>query len=757
MEKAESLAAAVHKLEAILDPGLQREIPSCTAIDIDDTISEINVAEFGVLVQKLERLDHGDVPLLTRDEFGCFIWGPMKFLFEAAQTEDDEICDRLLDAYYKIRQGIVDLVDDEEEVDPLAQFTQLCDGSLNGMLDLHREALGLLRHSGLDALFRSELEQNHESLQEALEGETSDSRAPKRRRMTTESDNEIQEAYKQHKLAMSELKVKLQSPDYRRDHEGFTQRRVEFSSGTWIFSEAKFQFWYGSTDSTILCISGLPGMGMTTLMSTVANKIMAEKDLLRALLEQFMDQNEVLLSELVNKHLHAYADGVRETKVLQKLVKRAIETRRTTFLVLDGLDEYHHKEVDQTVEWLLATAKDLPDESSLRIIISYRRDSTNLHSRFDSYPSISLGNSAHTKDVRRYCGQCCTELQYKFGLMPEKREEIAERAAELSNGNFLYARVLLGHVLSYPAAGNPGTRLWPSISPEAMTGVYHLIMSRLHRSKDGIRLLGLLLVAERPLRWQEAQALLCINTEKSTIDKSARGRYIHAAELCRGVVDLYRVADDYSHSEELIRILHADIKKSAPVERTRHNQHSPRACQAIPILFRILDEDIEYFEPLDYTVQHWYHHAKATVEAYVEGFHHPEYEGAIASLETFLRVYMRESCSNAYKKTRVSATSSSDSKAELVSFEDRLRTYTGARNALKRENADLDSFSSAQNHGAPSSLEVLEASMSEIYTWSVTGDPFTAPFKIVLRMNSDLNICKNCTVTTGGHTSLHSY
>ncbi|RSM14536.1 hypothetical protein CEP52_001319 [Fusarium oligoseptatum] len=581
--------------------------------------------------------------------------------------------------------------------------------------------------------------------------------------MTTKSDNEIQEAYEQHKLAMSELKVKVQSPDYRRDHEGFTQRRTEFSSGTWIFSEAKFQFWYGSTDSTILCISGLPGMGMTTLMSTVANKIMAEKDLLRALLEQFMDQNEVLLSELVNKHLHAYADGVRETKVLQKLVKRAIETRRTTFLVLDGLDEYHHKEVDQTAEWLLATAKDLPDESSLRIIISYRHNSTNLNSRFDSYPSISLENSAHTKDVRRYCGQCCTELQYKFGLMPEKREEIAERAAELSNGNFLYARVLLGHVLSYPAAGNPGTRLWPSISPEAMTGVYHLIMSRLHRSKDGIRLLGLLLVAERPLRWQEAQALLCINTEKSTIDKSARGRYIHAAELCRGVVDLYRFADDYSHSEEMIRILHADIKKHLLREpgiintRLEHAKLS-RFCSEYLMSERfITGEDIEYFEPLDYTVQHWYHHAKATVEAYVEGFHHPEYEGAIASLETFLRVYMRESCSNAYKKTRVSATSSSDSKAELVSFEDRLRTYTGARNALKKGNTDLDSFSSAQNPGAPSSLEVLEASMSEIYTWSVTGDPFTVPFKIVLRMNLALNICKNCTVTTGGHTSLHSY
>lgn len=142
--------------------------------------------------------------------------------------------------------------------------------------------------------------------------------------------------------------------------------------------------------------------GKTVLMSTVANWLLAERQhfgsgtlvgyfyfshglqkphnsLLRALLEQFMDQDAALLSELLNKHLHAYADGLRETEVLQKLVKRAIEMRRTTFLVLDGMDEYTHKELDQTMEWLLATAKSLSDESTLRIIISTRRDSTGLH------------------------------------------------------------------------------------------------------------------------------------------------------------------------------------------------------------------------------------------------------------------------------------------------------------------------------------------------------------------------------------------
>jgi hypothetical protein len=49
-------------------------------------------------------------------------------------------------------------------------------------------------------------------------------------------------------------------------------------------------------------------------------------------------------------------------------------------------------------------------------------------------------------------------------------------------------------------------------------------------------------------------------------------------------------------------------------------------------------EDIEFYEPLDYTVQHWYHHAKATIEAYRV---HTEYGEAIKSLGTFLWAHMR--------------------------------------------------------------------------------------------------------------------
>ncbi|EEU40510.1 uncharacterized protein NECHADRAFT_76847 [Fusarium vanettenii 77-13-4] len=457
MARPERLMVAVRNLEAILDPGLQREISPCSTWVIHDTILKMNLADtnlpmkqpwanFQVLVRRLEEWDHIEEPLLSKDEFSCLIW-----------KEDGDIFDRLIYAYSKIGQEIAQPVE-------LVQFTQLggVNEILSEVLDFHRKALELLRNTGLDVLFRSEPEQSHESLREVLEDETSDTGASERSKTTTDSDIKTQKAEERHKLAMSELKVKLQSPDYRGDYERFTQHRNAFNSGNWVFSDAEFQSWYGSTSSRILCINGLHGMGKTVLMSTVTNNLLDVKhlsgsemlvgyfyfshclqephnNLLRALLEQFMDQDGILLSELVDKHLHAYADGIRETEILQYLVKRAIETHRTTFLVLDGLDQCSNKEVDQT--------------------------------HFGSCPSIPLERFAHAKDLRRYCGQCCIEIQKRFGLSPEYGEEVAEKVAKLSNGNFLYVRILLRHILSYQATSNPGSALSPSSFPPTMADV----------------------------------------------------------------------------------------------------------------------------------------------------------------------------------------------------------------------------------------------------------------------------------------------
>ncbi|KAJ4227043.1 hypothetical protein NW759_004416 [Fusarium solani] len=325
-----------------------------------------------------------------------------------------------------------------------------------------------------------------------------------------------------------------------------------------------------------------------------------------------------------------------------------------------------------------------------------------------------------------------------------------------------------------------------------MTGVWQWIMSRLHNSEDGLKLLGLLMAAERPLRWREAQALFCIEAEKSTIDDSGRDRSVQAREFCGGVVDIYRVAGDESCSEEMIRILHPKIKESLSVREPgminiglEHAKLS-RFCseyltsqrfRAGVFAEKVMTwEDIEFYEPLDYTVQHWYHHAKATIEAYRV---HTEYGEAIKSLGTFLLAHMRgasywngkspKSIQDVLELFEHIHEDAHERNLQLrlesrVSFIRRQienlywnKVHSWEKYLLAWTDLNRNSFSSAQNYGAPSSLGVLQPSRIEMFIWSVTRDPFIALFKNVLRMSLALNLYKACTVTTGGRTSLHSY
>ncbi|KAJ4160434.1 hypothetical protein NW754_003556 [Fusarium falciforme] len=163
------------------------------------------------------------------------------------------------------------------------------------------------------------------------------------------------------------------------------------------------------------------------------------------------------------------------------------------------------------------------------------------------------------------------------------------------------------------------------------------------------------MVAERPLRWREAQALLCIDAEQSRVGGSSRSRSLQAKEFCGGAVDVYRVTGDDSCSEEMIRILHPKIKESlsarepgminiglehAKLSRFCSEYLTSQRFRADAFAEKVMTwEDIEFYEPLDYTVQHWYHHAKATIEAYRI---HTEYGEAIKSLGIFLWAHMRE-------------------------------------------------------------------------------------------------------------------
>ncbi|KAM0426683.1 hypothetical protein ACHAPT_007999 [Fusarium lateritium] len=149
--------------------------------------------------------------------------------------------------------------------------------------------------------------------------------------------------------------------------------------------------------------------------------------LLRALLDQLVNQNTALSSKLFIKYLNAHAEEIRETDTLQELVKQAIAKCHITFLVLDGLDEVAKNETVQTVEWLLSMVKDDHHGRVLKVMISTRGMGTHLRSLLNVHSSISLSKGlAHAEDMRLYCTKYGREIQERFGLADGTWEEIAE-------------------------------------------------------------------------------------------------------------------------------------------------------------------------------------------------------------------------------------------------------------------------------------------------------------------------------------------
>ncbi|KAM0247081.1 hypothetical protein ACHAP5_004361 [Fusarium lateritium] len=467
-----------------------------------------------------------------------------------------------------------------------------------------------------------------------------------------------------HRTYMREIKVKLQSPEYQINQEISTENRGESQSGQWIFRHSRFEPWYDSStlSSMVLYINGIPGAGKTTLMSTVIERLLREKRLngsgtsvvyfyfkysckrahngfLRAILEQLISQNTTLSGQLFDDLSDIEGENLRKTERLQHLVKEALETSRVSFMVLDGLDECPKDEAEKTVEWLLSIFQEQSAGSTLRIIFSGQRDGV-LDRLLKPYPSISLDASttpAHTHDINRYCAEFCTRIQQEFDVSPELQHEILTKVTEGAQDMFLYARVVLHNLMNQATLSDLKKELQPGTFPKGIEDAYNRVITRVlegpvPRQKRILQLLGLIVAAQRPLRWREIQGFFCVDSTLGEIDYENKRLRKSCKDLCGALVDVHRDTNERSVSEDLVRIVHPTAK-SYIVQKNIINlslEHAKLSCfcseylTSRPFKAGIGYEQVAcyaasgYYGFLDYAVQNWYHHAGYFIEVFNE-------------------------------------------------------------------------------------------------------------------------------------------
>lgn len=149
--------------------------------------------------------------------------------------------------------------------------------------------------------------------------------------------------------------------------------------------------------------------------------------ILRALVAQLLYEDHALISSLYN--ICSSKDQAGVTMVLEELAEMAFESKETSFVVLDGLDECLPKEAEKTLSWFQSHLKNRgkADSGHIRLLCVGQRVEV-LQRELSSAADITLDqNTSHLEDVERYVKGQADALKVDFELSSQDETEIVTR------------------------------------------------------------------------------------------------------------------------------------------------------------------------------------------------------------------------------------------------------------------------------------------------------------------------------------------
>ena len=164
--------------------------------------------------------------------------------------------------------------------------------------------------------------------------------------------------------------------------------------------------------------------------------------MLRAILAQFLDQDDALLEYMQQKCAPLSKSDVLRESFLKELIKYCLMSQRRAWIILDGLDEcdaeYDSEKMEsrRIIKWFLEEV--LPaspsQDSQVRLLISGQRDG-HIDHILSKYPGIDLDTvKSHAQDIEDYAKSRACLIKERFSLGASEEAEIAQKVAATSRG-----------------------------------------------------------------------------------------------------------------------------------------------------------------------------------------------------------------------------------------------------------------------------------------------------------------------------------
>ncbi|KAF8444436.1 hypothetical protein BDZ91DRAFT_853780 [Kalaharituber pfeilii] len=420
---------------------------------------------------------------LNVTNFLAFIWGPMKFLFQV--TGKYLNCfDIILDEYEHLGEGLPQFQQYHSLFLGNSYMRTVLGLVYQDILEFHGRVLKLVQRPAWTLIFRAAwkdlampLEQIRAKLSRhkgLVEGQASLIEFEEAKLAPELAKRAFDRAEKEDSRRRKvEITNWLAAAD-RSDQEHFESLRKEYpETGSWILNDRHMKCWLDSSNftNTELWLFGIPGAGKTILTSVIVQYLekigqstpsagaipvavayfycryrTENKDSLnavgRGILSQLIKHNKGIISLLWEKMADSGEITLKASNLLVELLEVAMKDSKTSYVIIDGLDECEKTERRKIISTLQSISEAINQQvpGTIRLLFISTNE-PDIRRRLSSIVKIQL--KPNDNDIRQYTTVWTAKIQKRFRLSDAETDNIIAKVLERAQGMFLYCALVL--------------------------------------------------------------------------------------------------------------------------------------------------------------------------------------------------------------------------------------------------------------------------------------------------------------------------
>ncbi|KAL9485361.1 hypothetical protein ACSS6W_004150 [Trichoderma asperelloides] len=323
----------------------------------------------------------------------------------------------------------------------------------------------------------------------------------------------------------------------KRQHDIFELPSRQDGTWEWLQSTQEFKNWLSRTDRILWC-PGQPGVGKTVLSSSIinhletqvkqpgtgiayiycdySNTLLTVRNFIASLLQQLFKQSPKIPDSLLKVYKSYTTTTVHfSLGEYSTFLRDVIETFSEVFVVVDGLDECPHSEIDDIRDKFLDQLKELPLKTQL---LFTSRDLPAIAQKFTADQRLEIHASRHA--IEGYLQariNISKNLSRHILRKPSLREAIIKKVAQKADGMFLLVRMYIDLLATKSVLGTVEFTL--KNLPEGLKELdtaYDNVITRIQNQDDddvsmAKQILTWLYYAARPLTLRELCHSLAVN------------------------------------------------------------------------------------------------------------------------------------------------------------------------------------------------------------------------------------------------------